>query len=358
VEKWVAIFGGGYDPSADPNRFSYASDPADALWTAASKAIFIVDLETGDVLQKLAYDSTDADNLARMNFAIPSRPAVFDLDGDGFADAIYIGDLGGQMWKWDISAVAEDADADGVFDEWYSGVFFHAVEATLSSGAKHYRSFFAPPAATFYRGQLHLAFGSGEREELRYEGSDSEDDENRFYVVVDDSIRGSDPLAEDRFTDASTSAVMTEEDIADSDITDLSADPHPYPYDHGFFYKAEEGEKFITDVAIFAGHVIAATYTPTSGEDLCTTAGGQAFLHAFDVGTGTGAFGDPAAPDPTNDRRFAVGGGLPSNPRVSIAPDPEDDTIYIKTSTGQIITIDPPPRPEEPAAVIYWRQKY
>jgi hypothetical protein len=105
--------------------------------------------------------------------------------------------------------------------------------------------------------------------------------------------------------------------------------------------------------------LIAATYTPTTGADLCTTAGGQAFLHAFNVGTGRGAFEDPdASPDPSEDRRSFIGGGLPSNPRVSIAPDPDDDTIYIKTSTGQIVTIEPPPRPKDPAAVIYWRQKY
>jgi hypothetical protein len=158
----------------------------------------------------------------------------------------------------------------------------------------------------------------------------------------------------------STSAVMTEEDIIGSDITDLGTDPLLYPIDYGFFYKAEEGEKFITDVAIFAGHVIVASYSPTSGADLCTTAGGVAYLHAFDVGTGKGAFGDPDTDDdPVNDRRFVIGGGLPSNPKVSMAPDPDDDAIYIKTSTGQIIVIDDAVRREkEPATVIYWRQKY
>ena len=37
-----------------------------------------------------------------MCFAIPATPAVFDLDNDGFADVIYVGDLGGNVWKWVI----------------------------------------------------------------------------------------------------------------------------------------------------------------------------------------------------------------------------------------------------------------
>ena len=108
-------------------------------------------------------------------------------------------------------------------------------------------------------------------------------------------------------------------------------------HDAGFFYKATEGEKFVTDVTIFAGKVIVASYTPVSGADLCTTSGGQAFLHVIDVGDGEGYFPlDPDNPDPVQDRRLLIGGGLPSSPRVSIAPDPADDRIYIKTSTGQI----------------------
>ena len=43
-----------------------------------------------------------------MKYAMPSTPAVFDLDSDGFADVIYIGDLGGQIFKWTISEIGED----------------------------------------------------------------------------------------------------------------------------------------------------------------------------------------------------------------------------------------------------------
>ena len=33
---------------------------------------------------------------------------MLDLDGDGFADVIYVGDLGGNVWKWVIHDLGED----------------------------------------------------------------------------------------------------------------------------------------------------------------------------------------------------------------------------------------------------------
>jgi type IV pilus assembly protein PilY1 len=47
-ERWVAIFGGGYETAADPNHADYAASSGDVGWTAASKVIFIVDIATGD----------------------------------------------------------------------------------------------------------------------------------------------------------------------------------------------------------------------------------------------------------------------------------------------------------------------
>lgn len=51
-----------------------------------------------------------------------------------------------------------------------------------------------------------------------------------------------------------------------------------------------------------------------------------------------------------------VGLGLARTPRISIAPDPDDDKMYVKTSKGLVITIDPPPRPGSGSSVIYWKQ--
>ena len=51
-------------------------------------------------------------------------------DDDGFADVVYAGDLGGQVWKWDIHDVGEDTDADPLVDNWPSGIFFETSPVT------------------------------------------------------------------------------------------------------------------------------------------------------------------------------------------------------------------------------------
>ena len=53
---------------------------------------------------------------------------------------------------------------------------------------------------------------------------------------------------------------------------------------------------------------------------------------------------------------LGVGIGLASTPRISMAPDSGDDKMYVKTSKGAVLTIDPPPRPGSGSSVIYWKQ--
>jgi type IV pilus assembly protein PilY1 len=347
IERWVAIFGGGYEPDGDPNNVAYVDDPSSASWSDRSKAIFMVALDTGELLASVEFDASGTDGPDEMTFSIPSAPAALDLDFDGFADAVYVGDLGGQIWKWDISAVGADgADADTLIDNFPAGVFFRTDPVSLGGG-DHFRSFFFPPAASFVYGNLTLAFGSGEREDLGYAGDPTEDDENRFYVLKDLNPTGASAFA----------SVLTEADISGSDVTNLASDP--VAGDPGFFFKVDDGEKFVTDVAIFGGQVIVASYTPVVGADVCATSTGQAFLYVFELDSALGFFGDPnTAPDPQEDRRTGVGGGLPSSPEVTMATDPADDKIYIKTSSGQVVAIDASFRESGLPDVIYWRQVF
>ena len=170
-EQWVAIFAAGYDPAGDPNHFAYVSDPTSAAWSDKSKAIFMVALDTGELLASVEYDASGSEGPDNMTYAMPSNAAVLDINFDGFADVVYVGDLGGQMWKWDIHQVGEDTDGDPLVDNWEAGVVFRSDPEVLDSGDIRYRSFFYAPAAAFDKGKLTLAFGSGEREELRYAGT-------------------------------------------------------------------------------------------------------------------------------------------------------------------------------------------
>ena len=108
-ERWVAIFGAGYHEHGDPNGIDYKV-PGDPNFSAAGRAIYMVDITTGEVLAKKVFSESDSYisgaqiGFDDMRYAFASAPSAFDLDYDGFADVIYIPDLGGNLWKWVVKA--------------------------------------------------------------------------------------------------------------------------------------------------------------------------------------------------------------------------------------------------------------
>jgi type IV pilus assembly protein PilY1 len=86
AEKNVMFFGGGYDTTNN---------------NASGKAFYVVDLADGSLLWK--YENTASDDSQYMNFSLPASPTAADLNGDGFVDRVYAGDVGGQLWKFDVS---------------------------------------------------------------------------------------------------------------------------------------------------------------------------------------------------------------------------------------------------------------
>lgn len=342
-EQWVAIFGAGLELDGDPNDGNYFSDPTNLAWSNRSKAIFMVALDTGQILASVEFDNAGLTGPADMKYSIPSAAAVLDIDFDGFADLVYIGDSAGQVWKWNIHAVGEDGlDADTLFDNYTHSKFFQSAPTLLGTGVTHYRSLYAPPTATYVRGELTLTFGTGERRDVLYAGDALKDDNNRFYVVRD----GPSPLT-------THYATLTEADL--SPITTSATYVEPLTGNSGYYFVANEGEKFFSDVIIFAGHVIAASYEPPPPFPTCGP--GKSFLYAFKVANGRGFF-DFNATAEASDRRLEIGSGIPSSPRATVAADPTNDKVYITTSTGQVVAITPPTREKPTSETLYWKQNF
>jgi type IV pilus assembly protein PilY1 len=348
-EQWVAIFGGGYRANANPNDPTYVADPGSPSWSDKSKGIFMVSLDTGELIASVTFDAMDdsADGPGNMRYALPSTPAVLDYDFDGFADLVYIGDLGGQVWKWDLSNVGEASDADGLVNNWPARVFFRAYTTdTWSAGPSRYHSFFFPPSATFVKGDLVLAFGSGEREDLQHIGNAvATEDNNRFYIVRDEYPTGT---------------YGTLEALYENHLTDVTS-PIAFPdaAHSGFFIRADDGEKFVTEHLIYAGKVITTSYTPVSDavDDPCHSgAGGRSFVHIFDLVSAEGFFLDAAAPMGVS-RRISIGSGLSTTPQLSLSRAGRS-RLFVKTSSGAITVMDPPAPTGPPVSVIYWRQVF
>jgi type IV pilus assembly protein PilY1 len=306
-ERWVAIFAGGFDPTGDPNSGTYVAT------AKAGRSIRIVDIRSGElVAEKRFLLPTDpgysaSDPQAEMLYAIPSTPGVYDLDFDGFSDVVYVGDLGGNVWKWVIKATGDDVvnGSTGSLSQanWPFMKFFQAPVCGVLEGCvlPHFRSFFFNPSATLRNGVLWLAFGTGERTDLDYPGLVNADENNRFEAGKDlDPLAKSSPPSQTLPLGETTLLDIT----GDASCSDVGADD-------GFLLKVADGEKFVTATDIFFYYVFAATFTPSTSSDPCTT-GGDATLYAFKVYCGEGLFEDGSGNPVTT---ISLGDGMPTDRR-------------------------------------------
>ncbi len=107
VETWTAFMGSGYDnvPSQgrQGHRF-YALDveTGEPFWYFNANPE--INTATGDPDGVIW---TNGQNVLR---SIPGSPNMVDIDGDGSADRVYVGDLEGRLWKVNVGIEYLDAD--------------------------------------------------------------------------------------------------------------------------------------------------------------------------------------------------------------------------------------------------------
>lgn len=382
-ERWVAIVTGGYDPSGDPNQHQ-AYDPT----STKGRSIWILDVATGRPLAVKRMPATancpdptlpstwvgpnpgetdyrPANPEASLCYAFATTPAVYDVDGDGFADTIMAGDVGGQLWKWVIRDIGDDRIADGTNaiesqPNWTFRKIFQApvyIEGGGNNAVGFYKSFFFPPAATLKSGKLWLALGTGERSDLLFMGdTGTQADNNRFYA-----IRHLDPFdLQVTLTDLQSDpdkGVLREVpfDTSDNGLLDVTGDEtcaDVAAYD-GYYFVGTEGEKWVTNVDIFSYIVLASSYIPTPSTDPCEI-GGESFLYSFRIYCGEGFFTDGAG---NPERSFDIGSGLPTDPRVTIGTgDPDSNRVIINKQGGEIMNLQAPPGFGAGIGIFYWRE--
>ena len=81
--QWAAVFGNGYN-NLEP----------DGHVGNGQGVLYVVNVETGAIIKKINTGVT-SNGL--------STPWVYDVDGDNIADWIYVGDVEGRLWKFDVS---------------------------------------------------------------------------------------------------------------------------------------------------------------------------------------------------------------------------------------------------------------
>jgi len=92
--QWAAVFGNGYNNT----------EPDGSASSTGNAVLFIVDVETGELIRKIDTGRGAADDPTGNNRPNGlASPAVVDTNGDSVADLVFAGDLFGNLWKFDLT---------------------------------------------------------------------------------------------------------------------------------------------------------------------------------------------------------------------------------------------------------------
>ncbi len=287
--KDVLIFAGGFDPNID-------NSPNTRVNASMGNAIYIVDANTGDRLWMAGNGVIASDGLHSpdMLYAIASDVGVVDMNLDGLADQMYVGDTGGQVWRFDINNGSSVANlVDG-------GVI---AELGDSSGADYRRFFFSPDISLFSEGgdaRLAIAIGSGAINEPLDQTA-----ENRFYVLFQEDVFSA-PASYTRLTETN----LTDRTNASDDVT-LSSD--------GWYVRlSTSGEKSLATSLTVDNKIIFTTYEPSAAVSACSgiTGVGRVYLVSLTNGNAVEDLDGSGTLD-TNDRyRVLTSPSIPPSPKM------------------------------------------
>lgn len=99
--SWAAIFSGGYNNTYDDDDDGTVTNDS----TTGNAVLYVVNVATGALIKKFDTQmGTAQDPLGQNRPNGLATPSIVDYDGDSVADAIYAGDLFGNVWKIDVSS--------------------------------------------------------------------------------------------------------------------------------------------------------------------------------------------------------------------------------------------------------------
>jgi type IV pilus assembly protein PilY1 len=224
----------------------------------------MVDAVKGTLLWSAGATGSNANlELARMTHSIPARVTVMDTNSDGYADRMYAGDMGGQIWRFDITNSTATADVDE--DNLVAGGVLASLGAhdmATPDTANARRFFYAPDVSAVQEGQrsyFNIAIGSGHRgRPLNRETSD------RAY-----SIRDHIPfrkMTATEYAELNDTVTTNANPITEADLANVTEELNPtIPFDSaGWYLELSTGEKVLAETTTFDGNVFFVTYTGSS----------------------------------------------------------------------------------------------
>ncbi len=383
--KIVAIIGAGYDNANEDGRYgatqtftgtglttgsgegAVTSSGAAGPLAPKGRGVYVMDVATLDAVGApltgagakvwgFGYGAAlTATTDPAMTFSVPSPVSVLDRNNDGYTDRFYVGDTGGNMWRFDIG--------DPSTANWKGRKIFGSNPGS-GGAADRGRKIFYEPAITLEAGYEAVYFGTGDREHpLNTAVLD------RMYLVKD---KGDGTVV----TESGTLVDVTTNDLqesADQVVIDnilLQLDTQ-----YGWYIKLDLniGEKVLAPPLVFR-EAYFTTYTPdaSAAPDPCAPGNlgvarvyvlnpetGEAAINldpgndgSYGTETNTRAKGKENSVLKRSDRTQQIRSGIPSGVVLIITPD--GDVVALVGCGGALCT--PPPPSGGNTFQLFWRR--
>jgi type IV pilus assembly protein PilY1 len=252
-----------------------------------------------------------------MTKAIPTRIKVIDINGDSLADRMYAADLGGQIWRFDITNGNTSAElvAGGVIARL-------GAEGIDTPTAGDTRRFYNSPDVAMFndtrqnRRYISVSIGSGYRAHpLDMSATD------RFYSIRDPNVFKSND--KDYYTNL---VPFTEADLVDITGqvgTTISSS------DAGWMLTLPDNQMVLADSVTFDNEIFFVSFTPDSdGAAVCSAGQGTNFLWRVSVLNGDPIMDDlgniPTGGEDAARRTQLAQGGIAPTPQF-LFPSPEEN---------------------------------
>jgi len=253
-----------------------------------------------------------------MDRAIPNRIRVIDLSGDGLADRMYATDMGGQIWRFDVTNgnTANQLVAGGVIAQ----LGGDGINGTPT--AAETRRFYNAPDVSLItddiqqRRYVAVSVGSGYRAHP-FDLSATD----RFFSIRDENV----------FNQLDQNTYDTQAIITDSDLVEVSGQTQTVitSNDRGWKFTLPNNEKILAESLTFADEIFFVAFTPDSNAAATCAAGkGTNFLYRVSA-----INGDPIVPNISSlnplvsddERRTTLQqGGIAPSPTI-LFPSPDDN---------------------------------
>lgn len=252
AHPWVAIFGNGYNSTG----------------TVAS--VFILDLASGERVAQLTPDSGAS---GENGMAVP---LAWDANGDGIADTIYVGDLQGHLWKFDISS----SDA-GAWGSAYRAGGYDVPLFTARGPDEEVQAITAQPAAAVGSdGILRVYFGTGKYLEAIDAQVLDAPSVDSFYAI-DDTGSALNVTGAQRDTVLQRQSIIAEypagtngsyplrvtSAVSDMSTDERAADPRGWFMDLVEPDGSKHGERIVEAPLVYFDRVMFVTMLPTVGDE-------------------------------------------------------------------------------------------